>query len=565
MKHGELADVDYRTLFDAVNDAIFLIDIETHRYIDVNQKLCEMFGRTREEVRRMPVGSMSAGFKPFTGVEMLALMEKAAEEGPQLFEWLARHKDGRLFWVEVNIKRTFFGGKMYLVAIARDISDRKKTQEDLERRTEFGKLITTISTRFINLPADRIDEWANFALLQIGQFSHVDRGYIFQLHDGGTLMDNTHEWCAEGIKSYIHDLKNLSVQEYSWLMDQLRSGNICHVCRVADLPPQAKVEKAEFEREQIRSLICVPMMLRGELVGFVGLDSVRQEKMWNEYDIAPMRVLGEIFANAMDRKRTEEALRESETRYRLLSENLEEAVRQKVAQLKQAQNLAAIGQMVSVVAHEVRNPLQRIRLGMDILNSELGENEDKIEILEGIDHGVTLLNRIVTELLDYAKPLELEYGPYRQKEIVQEALKTLSHRLDNIDLTVELDHGEREILVDGPKMTDVLVNLLNNAIEAMPRGGSLKITSRFFEQEDKSFLWLSVIDSGCGIPKEKLEEVQEPFVTTKAVGTGLGLPICRKIIEAHRGSMRITSTPGIGTTVEIEIPIPSPALSDGQS
>ncbi|MBI5116612.1 GAF domain-containing protein [Candidatus Poribacteria bacterium] len=430
--------------------------------------------------------------------------------------------------------------------------------EALRSRIEFIKLITGISTHFINLSVDRIDEGATYALQRIGEFAAVDRSYIFRLYDDGKKMDNTHEWCADGIAPHIHRLKGLSAEEFSWIMSTLKKGQACYVPRVADLPPEAAVEKAEWQLEGIQSLICVPMISRGKVIGFAGFDSVRQEKAWDEDAIALLKIVGEIFSNALERKQAEETLRESEARYRLLSEHLEEKVGQKVAELEQAQSLAAIGKMVSVVAHEVRNPLQGIKMGVDVLHAEIGEDASKAETMAGIDHAVNLLNSIITELLEYSKPVQLRHSVCSVGALVDESLKVLAHKLQNITITLELNEREREMTVDSAKITAVLVNLISNSIEAMPDGGQLRIQSRSCEEKGRNVLKLSIVDSGCGIAEKDLPAVQEPFMTTKIRGTGLGLPICRKIIEAHKGSMRIRSKLDEGTTVEITLPFSSP-------
>ncbi|MBI4831176.1 MAG: PAS domain S-box protein [Candidatus Lindowbacteria bacterium] len=549
-----LTEVNYRAIFDAANDAIFVHDIETGAILDVNRKMCEMYGYTPEETRRLNVEDLSAGEKPFTQEDAIHLITTAARGEPQLFEWMAKDKSGRLFWVEVNLKRAFIGGKDRLLAIVRDISERKRAEEALKRRIEFIGLITGISTFFINLPMDQIDEGATYALRRIGEFASVDRSYIFQLRDGDKKMDNTHEWCAEGIEPHIHRLKGLSVDDFSWLMPIVKKGNVCYVPRVADLSPGATVEKAEWQLEGIQSLICVPMISRGRVIGFVGFDSVRQEKTWDEETIALLKIVGEILSNALERKRADEALRESESRYRLLSEHLEEMVQRKVAELQQAESLAAIGQMVSVVAHEVRNPLQNIRMGVDVLRAEVSGDASKAETLAGIEHGVSMLNSIITELLEYSRPVELRYSSRPVGAIVEDALKALSHKLHTISVTLELEQNKREITVDGVKFAAVLVNLISNAIEAMPSGGDLRIFSHFCKMNGNDVLRLSIKDTGCGIAEEDIRRIQEPFVTTKIRGTGLGLPICRKIVEAHKGRMQINSKLHEGTTVEITLP-----------
>ncbi|MBI5115486.1 PAS domain S-box protein, partial [Candidatus Poribacteria bacterium] len=233
------------------------------------------------------------------------------------------------------------------------------------------------------------------------------------------------------------------------------------------------------------------------------------------------------------RKRAEEALRESEERYRRLSESLEAAVRKKVAELIQAKSLASIGQMVSVVAHEIRNPLQNIQLGVDAIRDDAGQDKDKLETLEWIDTSIRRLNNMVTELLDYSKPVKLEYSSRPIREIVDEALKGVAGRLRNITTHIELASEDQPVSLDAAKTMRVLVNLITNAVEAMPEGGELWIRSEFGQCEDVTFLRLSVSDTGCGIEEKDLDRVQEPFFTTKKHGTGLGLAICKKIIDAH--------------------------------
>jgi signal transduction histidine kinase len=255
---------------------------------------------------------------------------------------------------------------------------------------------------------------------------------------------------------------------------------------------------------------------------------------------------------AIVRVRIQEELRESESRYRRLSEHLEEQVRKQVAELRQAQTLAAIGQMVSVVAHEIRNPLLNIQMGMDALRSALNNNSETPEILKEIEHGVNLLNDTVSELLDYSRAVRLERVLQPIGEIVQQVLKALPQKLQNITVDFDWENEKREIFVDGPKMARVFMNIFTNAAEAMPEGGNLKIASTL---DDSRQLSISVSDTGHGMDADDLEKLFQPFYTTKVNGTGLGLAISKKIIEAHDGSIAVSSRPANGTTVKIVLPI----------
>lgn len=141
------AELNYRAIFNAANDAIFVHDIETGTILDVNQKMVEMYGYTIEEARCLDVEAVSAGTPPYTQQEALRWLKKALEGEPQIIEWLAKDKAGRLFWVEVNIKRSVIGGTQRLLAVVRDISERKKVEDELRRshgelRTLAGQLIS---------------------------------------------------------------------------------------------------------------------------------------------------------------------------------------------------------------------------------------------------------------------------------------------------------------------------------------------------------------------------------------------------------------------------------------
>jgi diguanylate cyclase (GGDEF)-like protein/PAS domain S-box-containing protein len=224
----------------------------------------------------------------------------------------------------VLLSATFYDD--ILSGMIMDITERKRIEEALRDRIEFEKLITILSTNFINIAPKDLDKWISLALETVGEFVDVDRSYVFLFSSDETKMDNTHEWCAKGIKPQIQRLKGLSVGDFPWFAERIKKGETIHIPRVADLPPEASAEKEEFHLSKIQSLINIPMIYRKSIIGFLGFDSVRKEKIWPEDNIMLIKIIGEIFVNALVRKQAEKALKESEQKFRNIFENASDGV-----------------------------------------------------------------------------------------------------------------------------------------------------------------------------------------------------------------------------------------------
>jgi PAS domain S-box-containing protein len=225
---------------------------------------------------------------------------------------------GEWTWAQVTSTPVFDAeGKLtHFNGLVVDITEQKRAEQTLQRRLAFEELVASISTEFVNLGPDEVDAGIQHALRLVGEFDGADRSYVFLLSGDGTAMTNTHEWCAEGIESYIDRVQDVSVGTFPWIMERLRRLEVVRIPRVADLPPEAGAEREEFQVQAIQSLLCVPMAYRGSLIGFVGFDAVRAERVWTEDSVALLRMAGEIFVNALEHKRAQQALRESEEKFR---------------------------------------------------------------------------------------------------------------------------------------------------------------------------------------------------------------------------------------------------------
>jgi signal transduction histidine kinase len=230
--------------------------------------------------------------------------------------------------------------------------------------------------------------------------------------------------------------------------------------------------------------------------------------------------------------------------------------------------LAALGRLSTVIAHEVRNPLMIIKGSLRALK-RAGATEAEIREAAGdIEQEVARLNRIVGDVLDFARPLRLSVAPVDVTALAGEAARAALEGADGIGARLVLAEGA-SLLSDGERLRAVLVNLIENARDSVaqrrslaglpPAGGdAIEVGSRRLEA-GRVLLW--VLDQGVGIPEADLPHVFEPYFTTKRTGTGLGLAIARKVVEALGGALRLESRSGQGTRIEIELPAEPPAAA----
>lgn len=190
-----------------------------------------------------------------------------------------------------------------------DITRQKQSEESLEYRLRFENLLSQISSRFINLSSQEIDDEINLALKLVGQFEKVDRSYVFRIDLPNQTMSNTHEWCENGILPQIDSIQKMPVSATPWLFGNIEDQPLI-VNRVSGLPAEAVLEKKIFESQEIKSLSIFPMRVNQKLVGFVGFDIVSAERGWKQDDIIMLQQFANILSNAFERARLQIELEE---------------------------------------------------------------------------------------------------------------------------------------------------------------------------------------------------------------------------------------------------------------
>jgi PAS domain S-box-containing protein len=241
------------------------------------------------------------------------------------------------------------------------------------------------------------------------------------------------------------------------------------------------------------------------------------------------------------------------------------ALEQMRAQLSRSERLATLGQVAAGIAHEIRNPLVGIGSTASLLIEDFEEGDSRWNDLTIILKETRRLDRIVNQIVDYARPREFLPVTFQLEDLLKESLQVLSKPLEEKFIQVSHNYPDHvsALQADKDQLKQVILNILQNAIEAMPEAGTLRVSIREEPYEHERGIRLRVEDSGKGIDPDVLSRIFEPFFTTgKLRGTGLGLAICRNIIEAHGGEIHAESQLQVGTTISVWLPcVCQPQLS----
>jgi PAS domain S-box-containing protein len=225
-------------------------------------------------------------------------------------------------------------------------------------------------------------------------------------------------------------------------------------------------------------------------------------------------------------------------------------------QLLHTEKLAAIGQLSAVIAHEIRNPLTGIRLGIDALLEDAQDVRQK-ESLEAIIQDVRRLDDVLKQLLDFTKRKKEERTPIQVPELLEKALFFIRKQAQKQHVEIKLNISDNlpPVIASGDQLLQVILNILLNALQAMPEGGELRIRADRLTHGNQSGILVTVQDTGKGFPQEYKDKLFDMFFSTKPSGSGVGLAVSSKIIAEHGGAIWVESPPELGALVNIFLPL----------
>jgi signal transduction histidine kinase len=306
--------------------------------------------------------------------------------------------------------------------------------------------------------------------------------------------------------------------------------------------------RENMRRADRASVLLVPLQVRLRMVGTLVI-TFQQHRTLSDLELETLQAMGSHFAAAIESHRLFQEVRGRAEELARLHTELKQAQRQ----LVEHERLAALGELSAVVAHEVRNPLGAIFNAVAALRRIVEPTAPALSLVSIVDEEANRLNRLVDDLLDFARPPAPLRQPVPLARLLQEAVRTATSGQSRIHVEWALAEDVPAVPVDERMMRQTFLNLALNAVQAMPSGGTLRVVTRRCDEPPGALVELT--DTGPGIPPDVRERLFQPFFTTKATGTGLGLAIVRRTVEAHSGHITFESPPGGGTTFRVVLPL----------
>jgi PAS domain S-box-containing protein len=474
----------------------------------VNPAFIEMWGYQENEV-------LGRHFVEFWQDEHKALdiLDAIREKGKIIGELKAKRKDESLFDVQISasIVKDEVGKPLSMIASFIDITDRKLVEKKLEQRSEFEKLVTTISTNFINLASDKIENEINSTLQVIGEFADVERSYVCLYNQEKTKKNMPHEWCSPVVNPLKKTHQDISLDPYTWQTDIIENRETIYITSLAELPKDASAIKEEMESRGVKSFIQVPIAYGGKAFGFISLESLRTDKKWSVDIVVLLRMVGDILANALERKRVEEQLNAS--------------LKEKEVLLKE-------------IHHRVKNNMQVISSLLSLQSGRI-QSKEIFEMFKESQDRIRSMSLIHERLYQSGDLARIDFSQYIQS-LANHLFKSYRINPDAVSLITNVSDVSLDInkaIPCGLIINELISNSLKYAFPQVKGKGRKKtqkgeIRINFSTKDGK--VTLMVKDNGIGLPEDFDIETADSF----------GLQLVTALVAQLNGTIDIQRKPG---------------------
>ncbi len=613
---------NYETIFNSSTDSIFIHDYKTGEIIDVNKCVLDKFGYTKEEIKNLNVGDISVNKPPYTQKEATEWIKKAASEGPQKFEWLAKSKKGELIWYENVLQKVSIDGEERVIVSGRDITERKKSDEELSESEKLFRTLVEQSTIgvYIHDPVNNKILYANPLVRRVLGFSKDEMNevdFFKYLHpDDSKLIKNRTKKRLKGkkiepsveVRLFPPKKEMMWVRLYTTYIDY--KGQIVALASVIDITNEKNAkEKIKESEEKYRNIVdmapdgILTIDLKGvitsansaftKLSGFSNDEIVgkhykeiptlfeqdiktyshlikafisggtsksinfrwknkKGEKRLGQAKLSVMKSHGKrvgvqaIVRDLTEQKKAENELKKAYDKIKKLNIELENKVKERTETVEKL--LKQKDEFIDQLSHDLKNPLTPLTTLLPIIKDKTN-NEEISELVDVSIRNTNYIKNLVKNTLHLARlnspNINLNYEEINLYDEINNMIKNQNIVDNNISLDVDLSQNLK-IQADKLKIHELFDNLISNSIKYSPEKSIIRIKA----EESENFVKISIKDNGIGMTKEQIDNIFSEFYKVDEsrsdyYSTGLGLTICKKIVEHHGGKIWAES-PGLG-------------------
>lgn len=544
INHLQKSEEKYRTIFERSRDALILTD-SNGKIMEINRAGVEILGyRNKEDL--LGLTSVKELFKD--PEEFYQFQKQAFGEGV-VTEFEVRLVGGKRgsfdALITSNVILDLIGRIIGDVIIIRDITKRKKAQQQVEMRNTRLAILNAISMTISN--SLDLNEVLNSTIDKIRELLESDSVRIYLLDGKRNVLNLA---AHKGLSSEFISKSHIRHREVG-------TGFLGQAVLACETMVVDNIEASEdpyadlLVKEGLHSTAYIPLVSKGQPLGVMVVSSYSGFKFSANY-VDFLTAIGNQIGVAVDNANLYENLKRA---YQKLKEAQEQVIR--------TEKLASLGKLAATVAHEINNPLAAVLTYTRLMMKLMSRGRFTQERLEDIARYLTIMEsetarcgEIVKNLLAFSRQPKITVEASSIEELIEKTLVLISHDLEmkNIQLVKEIEPDLPKIKCSSRHIQQALLNLLSNASEAMPEGGTLTVTAKHSKSD--GFVETVISDTGCGISEEDLKNIFEPFFTTKEEGrgVGLGLSVVHGIITRHNGSIEIESKPDEGSTFKVRLP-----------
>jgi len=605
------------SIFNSVNDAIFIHDADSGAILDVNNKMCDMYGYTREEALMADVGALSSGIAPYIQEDAVAKVRMAASGEQQLFEWHCKHKNGQLFWSEVNMKRASIGGTDRVLVTVRDITERKQAAEKLEEsERRYRMLFESANDAILLMRNDRFVDCNMKTLDMFGCSREQIIGKAPYRFSPPTQPDsrNSLEKAVEKINAaelghpqifeWVHIKRDGTPFSAEVSLNRIELGTRTFIQAIVRDITERKCAEEKLIREKAFSDTIIDSLPgvfyicdeEGKLLrwndheksitgySMVELSEMNVMKLFNKDQQFVMTKIHEVLESGNTCLETSLITKSGNSipfyltgcrmfvdgkRY-IVGIGIDISERKTLEeQLRQSQKMQSIGTLAGGIAHDINNTLSAIIGYGHIVLMKMAKDDPQRQNVRHILDASDRAAHLIKDLLLFSRKQVSVKKPVDLNEIVKLMNKFITRIIgEDVLYNTHLQEERLPVLADSHQIEHVLMNLATNARDAMISGGDFSISTKMIMIDDAfissqgygkpgQYAMMTVTDTGSGMDSVTQQRIFEPFFTTKEFGKGfgLGLAVAYGIIEQHDGYISLYSELGKGATFYIYLPI----------